>query len=168
MVVTWGLSNCRQLSAATPGSSLHSWSPGAGTAMLLGTLGQSLNLSAWHLRATQPAVRALVLRWTSALAGLFVRPNLLRTAGTLWVTAAKIDVTERILKWKQHLDKLTPLGSVLYLHIYTFVSSWKSPWSCVTGHKWDRCSKGVVVPKCSKRGIDFFFKVNEVKRLKIN
>lgn len=47
-VVTWGLSNCRQLSAATPRSSLRSRSPRAGTAMLLGTLDQSLNLSGRH------------------------------------------------------------------------------------------------------------------------
>lgn len=140
-VVTWALSNCRQLSAARPRSSLHSWSPAAGTVMLLGTLGQSLNCSVQHLHADQPVVKALVLLWTTIPAGLFVWPNLLCAAGTPWVAAAKIDVAEHILKWKWHLDKLTPLGSVLYLDIDTGVSSWKLGWICVMRHSLGKCSK---------------------------
>lgn len=97
-VVAWGLSNCSHPSTAVPGSSLHSWRQGC----------------CWGLWAlTQPpcAGRALVQPWTSAPTGLVLGPNLLCTAGTLWVAAAEI--AEHILKWKQHLDKLTPL-EVLY------------------------------------------------------
>lgn len=90
--------------------------------MTLGALGQSLNLSARQLPATARGKGSGAARNLS-LAGLFVGPNLLRRAGTLGVAAAKVGVAEHILKWESHLDKLVPLRSALYLHIYARVSS---------------------------------------------